>query len=185
MKRLFVFGLLLLPMAASAQHQIRAAYFGETITHYGLKLAYDRPVFHRAFTNKRGNAIQHQFLVGGGIAFFRHPHQQKGLLLSPEVTWRRIGKRGGLFDVALSPAFFRYFYEGSTYEYVDGHFRKITLAGRNAFLPTLSVGGGRDLAVSKNLPLMWYYRVHLMRQYPYNASTLTRFALEVGIVHTF
>lgn len=182
MKGIFFGCLVALPFALGAQHQIRAGYFGETITHYGFKFAYEYPLATATVTRPNGAVIRKQWLVGGGLGFFRHPHQQKGLILSPEITWRRTGRRGGLFDVAFSPAFFRYFYEGTTYEFTDNHFRRISLAGGNAFLPTISLGGGRDMSVQHGKSWMWFYRVHVMRQYPYNASALTRFALEVGII---
>jgi hypothetical protein len=183
MKRFFLFGFLVASIAAGAQHQVRTAYFGETVTHYGFKIAYDRPLNTKAITKRNGSSVQRQWLAGGGVAFFRHPHQQKGLIVAPEVMWRRTGKRGGLIDVAFSPAFFRYFYEGTTYEFREGVFRQVALAGGNAFLPTISLGGGRDLSVRQNKPWMWYYRVNLMRQIPYNASALTRFSLEAGIIY--
>lgn len=185
MKFLFLSLLSLLPIVSFGQHQLRAAYFGETVTHYGLKIAYDKPFKAWEKTKTSGANIKKEFLYGGSFAAFRHPHQLVGLIASPEITWRRTGKRGGLIDVAFAPAYFRYFYEGKTYEYTGTDFRKIPLAGRNAFLPTLSVGGGRDLSIRRQVPFMWYYRVNVMRQYPYNSSSLMRFALEAGVIKKF
>lgn len=182
MKSMLVFLLLLLSVPGFGQHQIKAAYFGETITHYGFKVGYDKSLRSREHNKTSGAHIKKEILWGGSLAAFRHPHQLAGLIASPEITWRRTGKRGGLIDVAFAPAYFRYFYEGKTYEYTGTAFRKIPLAGRSAFLPTLSIGGGRDLSVKKQISFMWYYRVNVMRQYPYNASSLMRFALETGVI---
>jgi hypothetical protein len=185
MNRIFISLLVLLPLSGFGQHQLRAAYFGETITHYGLKIAYDKPFKNWERTKVSGATIKKEFLYGASFATFRHPHQLIGFIVSPEVTWRRTGKQGGLIDIAFAPSYFRYFYEGQTYEYTGTEFKKIPLAGRSAFLPTLSIGGGRDLSVKKQIPFMWYYRVNLMRQYPYNASSLMRFALEAGVIKKF
>lgn len=185
MKLLFINLFSLLSVLSYGQHQWRVAYFGETVTHYGLKIAYDTPFKTWGKAKVSGANIKKEFLYGGSFAVFRHPHQLVGLIASPEITWRRTGKRGGLIDVALAPAYFRYFYEGKTYEYTGTDFHKIPLAGRSAFLPTLSIGGGRDLSVKREIPFMWYYRVNVMRQYPHNASALMRFALEAGVVKKF
>jgi len=185
MKLLFISLLSLLSLLSFGQHQLRAAYFGESITHYGIKVAFDKSFTTWEKSKQSGVGIKKEFLYGGSFAAFRHPHQLVGLIVSPEITWRRINKRGGLFDVAFAPAYFRYFYEGQTYEYNGTEFHKIPLAGRSAFLPTISIGGGRDISVNREIPFMWYYRVNVMRQYPYNASSLMRFALEVGVVKKF
>ncbi len=185
MKCICITLLSLLPLLSLGQHQLRVAYFGESITHYGIKVAYDKPFKTWEKTKKSGVSISKELLFGGGFAVFRHPHQLVGLIVSPEITWRSINKRGGLFDVAFAPSYFRYFYEGETYKYTGTDLQKIPLAGRSAFLPTLSVGGGRDLSVNRDIPFMWYYRVNVMRQYPYNASSLMRFAIELGVVKKF
>lgn len=185
MKRICITLLSMLPLLSFGQHQLRAAYFGESFTHYGIKVAYDKPFSTWEKTKKSGVSISKELLFGGCFAVFRHPHQLVGLIVSPEITWRSINKRGGLFDVTFAPSYFRYFYEGETYEYTGTDLQKIPLAGRSAFLPTLSVGGGRDLSVKRDIPLMWYYRVNVMRQYPYNASSLIRFAIELGVVKKF
>lgn len=180
--RFIISCLLLIPLAAPAQHQLRVAYFGETITHYGFRVAYDKSVKDFQRTKSTGAIIRKNIMLGGSMAIFRHPHQQIGFIVTPEISFRRTGKRGGLLDLSFAPAFFRYFYEGTTYEHKDGGFQKIPLAGRNAFLPTISIGGGRDFSVKHKIPWMWYYRVNLMRQYPYNASSLTRLGLEAGVI---
>jgi len=145
-----------------AQSAIKIAYYGESITHYGLKAGYER-----SFANPR-------WLYSGNLAVYRHPHNHIGMIASPEVAWRRTGKKSRMIEAAFAPSLFRYFYEGKTYTINEnGSFDRIRLAGRTAFLPTLSVGFGKN---------MWYGRLNLMRQYPYNASSLTRISIEAGII---
>ncbi|KAA0992453.1 hypothetical protein [Dyadobacter aurulentus] len=164
------------PNALTAQ-SLRLAYFGETVTHYGLRGAYEMPI---GTSVSAGNAKR--MLYGSlGIAGYRHPQNHIGVIVSPEIGFRRIGKRGALFEFALSPAYFRYFLEGKTFEATaDGDFNRLRFAGGNAFLPTLSLGVGHDLSIRKNLPLAWYVRLNVMQQRPYNTSNLMRFALEAG-----
>ena len=166
---------------ATAQAQtIRVGYYGETVTHYGLKVAYERTLFTHI---KLRNQARKTVLFAPGLAAYRHPQNHIGFVLSPEVTYRRTGRRGATFEVGIAPAYFRYFLDGTTYEVTDaGNFRRVPLAGGSAFMPTVSVGVGKDLSVQRNLPLSWYTRLNLMQQRPYNTSTLLRFSLEAGVI---
>lgn len=156
---------------ASAQN-LKLAYFGESITHYGLKAGYER-----SFSKNN------RWLASGNLAVYRHPHNHIGVILSPEVAWRRVNSKGRFIEAAFAPSLFHYFYEGKTFRVNDeGVFKKIPLAGRTAFLPTISFGFGRDLSIKKDIPLMWYSRINVMRQYPYNASSLMRMSIELGII---
>ena len=169
--------LLAAPNVLNAQ-SLRLAYYGETITHYGLRVAYEEAVTGKV--SERNGATR--MLYGSlGAAGYRHPQNHIGVILSPEVGFRRIGKRGALFELALSPAYFRYFLEGKTFEATsDSDFQRVRFAGGNAFMPTISIGLGHDLSVRKKVPLAWYARLNVMQQRPYNTSQLMRFALEAG-----
>ena len=178
---LFILVLLLGNFPARAQH-LRLAYYGETMLHYGVKAGVDFALLEKSKVKKNESTIRKAFRFNPGVAFYRHPQNHTGLIVSPEFTYQRMGKRGGLFEAGFSPSYFRYFLSGTTYRVASsGEFQKVTLAGGNAFLPTLSVGVGKDLSVKRNLPFAWYSRLNLSVQYPYNASYLPRFALEVGI----
>lgn len=161
--------------ATAQQFDLKAAYFGESFSHYGLKAGVESSLFNSQKKNR--------FLYSGTVAVYRHAHNHVGVIVTPEVSWRRTGERGGFVEAGLSTSLFRYFYEGTTYERsLDGQFRKIPFAGRTAFLPGIAVGYGRDMSVTRNIPLSWYTRLVGMRQYPYNASSLTRIAIEIGVI---
>lgn len=175
---LFV-GLLLISCLTAQAQQLRVAYFGETVTHYGLKVAYEYPLISRI---KASNNARKEFLITPGLAVYNHPHNHVGVILSPELSYQRTGPRGGVFEVGLSNSYLRYFLAGQTFEVGEnGEFQRVNMAGRGAYLPTVSVGFGRDLSVRKNRPLSWYARLNVMQQRPYNASELYRFAIECGI----
>lgn len=174
--------LLTIPQVLSAQ-TLRIGYFGETITHYGIKAAYDRPIVSSV---SRRNAIRRIVYGSVGVAAYRHPQNHTGVIVSPEIGYRRTGKRGGLFELALAPAYFRYFLEGRTYKVTpEGDFQRIRMAGGNAFLPTASVSLGRDLSLRRQVPMAWYVRLNVMQQRPYNTSNLMRFGMEAGTLLSF
>ena len=172
-------GLWSLCSSITCAQQVRLAYFGETVTHYGLKAAYEYPLISRI---KARNNARKEFLITPGLAVYNHPNNHVGVILSPELAYQRTGRRGGVFEVSLSNSYLRYFLAGTTFEVAeDGGFRQVKMAGRGAYLPTVSVGFGRDLSVRKNRSLAWYARLNLMQQRPYNASNLMRFGIEAGI----
>lgn len=169
---LFIPAFLLISCTVSAQANLKLGYFGESITHYGLKAGYEKPFSQNG-----------RWLYAGALAVFRHPHNSVGIILSPELEWRRMSSKGRFIEATFAPSLFHYFYEGKTFRVnKEGELEKIPLAGRTAFLPTISFGFGKDLSVKRSLPLMWYSRVSVMRQFPYNASSLTRVAIELGII---
>ena len=164
----------------AAGQQLRVAYYGETITHYGLKAAYEHPLLSRV---KDGNNARKELVVAPGLAVYRHPHNHWGVVVSPELLYRRTGARGGLLEAGVAPSYFRYFLAGTTYEVnPQGGLEQVPLAGGNAFLPTVFVGIGRDQRVHPPGTWAWYGRLLLSQQYPYNLSSLTRFAVEAGII---
>jgi hypothetical protein len=177
---LFLIALLVVGLTTTQGQSLRIAYYGETVTHYGLKVAYERVLWQQL---KPRNQATKQLLLAPSIAAYRHWQNHIGFILSPELTYRRIGRRGGLFELSVAPAYFHYFLDGITYQVgPTGDFERVRLAGGNAFLPTVSLGIGRQVAMKGRLPLSWYTRLNLMQQRPYNTSNLIRFSLEAGII---
>jgi hypothetical protein len=168
--------------AHAQQASIKLSYYGESITHYGLRGGYES-VFRTKSTDRKMGTVTKNLLYSGNIALYRHPHNHIGIILSPELEWRRNARKGRFIEVALAPSLFRYFYEGKTFEINEsGNLERVKLAGRTTFLPTLSFGFGRDMSVNRNMPISWYSRINAMRQFPYNASSLTRVSIELGII---
>lgn len=176
-------GLLILASKKTQAQSLRISYYGETITHYGLKAAYEFPLLSKI---KERNQSRKMLLIAPSAALYRHPHNHFGIIIAPELMYRRIGKRGGLFEAGIAPAYFRYFLEGSTYQVTThGELERVRYAGGNAFLPTVFVGVGRDLSSRHRLPFAWYTRLNISQQRPYNTSALTRFSLEIGAIFSF
>ncbi len=177
---LILFGLLVLSLHSPRAQSLRVGYYGETVTHYGLKVAREWSL--RSFVKER-NQARKQLLVAPALAVYRHPQNHVGLVFFPELTYRRTSRRGGIFEAGLAPASFQYFLEGTTYTPDNsGELQRVRWAGGNAFLPTVFVGIGKDLSVRRQIPLAWYTRLNVMQQRPYNTSTLMRFSLEAGTI---
>jgi hypothetical protein len=179
MRHLFFFFTLLFLAATPAMAQsMRVGYYGETVTHYGFKVAAEWSF--KSYIKER-NQARKEFLAGPALAVYRHPQNHIGLVFFPELSYRRTSRRGGIFEVGIAPASAYYFLEGSTYTPDEsGNLRRVRWAGQNAFLPTVFVGVGKDLSVRRQVPLAWFTRLNVMQQRPYNTSALMRFSLEAG-----
>ncbi len=162
---------------------VHLSYFGETITHYGLRGGVEFDLAESQKTKNNGSTVSNKLIGDFSLTLYRHPQNHLGIILTPSLGWRRTGGKGGMVQAALSPGLFRSFYEAETYTPTSNNsFEKVPLAGRWAFMPGLSVGMGHDLSVRRNINLSWFVNLHYLRQYPYNTSYLNRIALEVGIV---
>ena len=179
----FLICIILLSITAVSAQSVRVGYYGETITHYGFKVAAEWTI--RSYVKER-NQARKQFMVGPALAVYRHPQNHIGLVFFPELIYRRTSRRGGIFEVGLAPASAYYFLEGTTYTPDEaGGLRHVRWAGQNVFVPTVFLGIGKDLSGRRQVPLAWFARLNLMRQWPYNTSSLTRFSLEAGLILPF
>ncbi len=181
---------LCLANSASAQKNLRIAYFGETVTHYGLRSGAEYTLHRNEKSKPGGHVAFNDLYFGITLTAYRHPHNHIGLILAPELGWRHTGRRGGIVQAAISPGLFRSFYEGKTWQTGENdQLDRVRLAGQWGFLPGVSVGFGhrlgRSLRPAKSgdeAPLSGYCNLHYLRQYPYNHSFLNRFALELGVL---
>ncbi|MFN7118649.1 MAG: hypothetical protein ACK4TA_17760 [Saprospiraceae bacterium] len=161
---------------------VRLAYFGENVTHYGVRGGLEYAL-HHSEKPKGTSTIQNELTLGINLTVFRHPNNHIGVILSPELGWRRTGKQGGIVQAAVSTSLFRSIYEGKTYRSGEnGDLQRVPLAGQWGFLPGISLGFGKDLSVKHDVPIILFTNIHYMRQYPYNKTHLIRPALEAGII---
>jgi hypothetical protein len=176
-------GLLLLGSGtcnSAAAQNLRVAYFGETLTHYGVRSGMEFNLHHAEKDKPGGRIATNDLYFGITLTAYRHPHNHIGLILAPELGWRHTGRRGGILQAALSPGLFRSFYEGKTWKSGEnGQFKRVPLAGQWGFMPGISAGFGHQFGKRDNA---WYCNLHYLRQYPYNHSFLNRIALEAGVL---
>ncbi|GHB75553.1 hypothetical protein [Persicitalea jodogahamensis] len=180
MRYLFIFSILLrLTVTNTLAQSLRVGYYGETVTHYGLKIAAEWSLKNRV---RERNQARKELLAGPALAVYRHPQNHIGLVFFPELAYRRTSRRGGIFELGLAPASSYYFLEGTTYTPDEsGDLRRVRWAGQNAFLPTVFVRVGKDLSMQRQARLAWFSRLNVMQQRPYNTSALMRFSLETGV----
>lgn len=165
---------------------LSAGYFGETLTHYGLKLGVEHSFsqWQRQSSRRRPRPRTSDLIGSLNLATYRHPHNHYGLIAQTEWGIRRTKLRGSTFDFGLSAGYLRTVLDGEAYQVREnGSFERIRWAGRGAFLPGVYIGWGKDLARTTNLPLLWRVKPYLLLQTPYNTSVLPRLALEISVVY--
>ena len=84
--------LLMIALTEVQAQSLRVGYYGETLTHYGLKVAYELPL--RSYIKEK-NRAQKAFLFAPGLAAYRHPRNHVGLVLSPELATAGRAGAGG------------------------------------------------------------------------------------------
>ena len=171
-----------------SKYSLTMAYFGETITHYGLSVGCEYGLYgwHKQKQRSKGTlkTLDHAFVAGLHLAAFRHPRNHYGVIVYPTLGYARTKTKGAYFQTGVSLGYMRVFLNGETYTVnLDGELKRRPLASRGAFLPGVYVGWGKDLSRTIGLPLIWYLKPSIMLQIPYNATVLPRLALEVGFIY--
>lgn len=183
MLRFSLAGALFCLAIAMQGQQLRLAYWGETLTHYGLRTGVEFTLRQTEKAQKQGGTATQRLLGSANLSIYRHPDNHIGAILAPELGWRRTGKSGSVLQAAVSAGVFRSFYEADTWElHTNGSFEKVPLAGQWGFLPGLSLGMGHDFSIKGKAPFLLFANIHYMQQHPYNTSFLHKAAIEVGVV---
>lgn len=169
-------------LTSSYAQELKLSYFGETFTHYGAKGAYSTHIRSWEKVNRKDREVVRSLIFSPGLAVYRHPQNHVGIIVMPELGYKRQNSKGAFFDTGISLGLFRSFLEGKTYEVTnEGMLKQVHLAGRTAFMPSVFLGFGKDLSISRSVPISWFVRFHVLKQIPYNHSSLTRIALEAGV----
>jgi len=152
---------------------LNLSYFGETITHPGVVIAYEK-AFHRLFN----------FTVS--IGTYVHQRNHVGLFLSAGLNWRHT------FSSGYSPQFgiglgYLHTWEHGGRTYVvdaDGNVSVRPRIGRPNFMPSVKLGFfGWDLRQRTDIPIRINADIIAFGQFPFNNFILPRVALRVGATY--
>lgn len=161
------------------------SYYGDVLFHPGVKVGYEIPLRNWSKTKTRRGVEKTKYKslnTGIDLIYYWHPQHHHGLILSPNVTYRRIKQNGKFFQLKLNAGFHRSFVDGQTYN-VDnsGMVTQKGLAGQTSFYNALSFGFGKDLRVSKHKALRYLWEIGINGRFPYNKSYLPGIHLGLGI----
>jgi hypothetical protein len=187
MKQLIILAMIALAAKLNAQllrpDVVTVAYFGETISHPGIKFGalYNLLTWDKSKTTPKGKEKHLQKTVDfiPSLGVFHHKGYQTGLFISPEVVLSRKKPKGGYRSVGLGAGYMRTFLL-NVYDFDNsGDLRRIH-AGQNYFLTNYSITFGKDLMINKGIPLAIYAKPQFMYALPNTSKGIWYFALEVG-----
>lgn len=162
---------------------ISLSYFGEMITHPGLKIGYNHQVHQRIHHKKRksdnkNNYIQRSYLIGISVGSFIHKRYQSGnfTILEPKY---RVERNSGLFyEIALGGGYMRTLTPSIYIE--NGELKKINFHN-NYFITSVSASIGKNVSCKRSVPLEWFIKPQFISALPNFPKSVGYFALELGI----
>ncbi|MBN2263896.1 MAG: hypothetical protein JW735_13330 [Prolixibacteraceae bacterium] len=159
----------------------KISYFGEMITHPGLKFGVEHQLFLKE-SRKKQKEIKHQIISCLNIGGYTHFKFNTNLFLNTEIGYRHTCSGGFIYETMIGIGYLRTFINGKTYTVTNnGSISEIFLAGSNSFMPSFSLGFGADVKNKNNCIKAWYIKPVLFLQMPYNSSILPHLAIETGI----
>lgn len=163
---------------------INISYYGEIITHPGIRIGVDYDLKKREKTkdlrSENTKTIQHNLLFRPSIGLFYHTDYQTGLFIIPEIAYKRQNEKGSFIEFGIGAGYLRTFIP-NTYIVDKNDAAEKVYPGYNYFASEYFVSFGKDLQIKKNIPLSWYIKPQFMYAMPNFPVGTGYFALELGI----
>jgi hypothetical protein len=184
MKYLITGLLLIIACSLSAQKwrptEISVSYFGETITHPGIRagVSYKLKNWHKHVVKKNKATVIHKgVLLQPSVGLFYHSNYQTGLFVLPELSLIRKKENGSYRSIGLGAGYLQTVLP-NVYELNAGE-EIVKVNGRNHhFLTSVSFQYGRNVNFT---PLSVYVKPQLLMAIPNTAGSMQYIALEIGI----
>lgn len=163
----------------SLTKRLSMAYSGETITHYGVNLAYQR------YFPARETRRSHLF-YGLNVTGYRHQKNHIGILALPELGYAYVAPTGLRAELSVQAGYMRRFYDGVTFSVDDqGRVRKRPWAGSNSVAYGFSLLAGWDFGHRPHRRTGLFVQPKLLWEYPYNNRALIHPFVDIGLSRLF
>tara|TARA_R110002050_G_scaffold6037_1_gene25783 strand:- start:1362 stop:1895 length:534 start_codon:yes stop_codon:yes gene_type:complete len=163
---------------------INFSYYGEMITHPGLKISADFNITEwdkiKSTNKDSSKTINKNILISPALGFFCHRRYQTGLFFIPEIKYKRQNPKGRFYEVGIGLGYLRTFIP-NTYEVNSSGEVNKTNAGYNYFATNHFISFGKDLSIKKDLDLAYFIKPQFMYVVPNFPNGIGYFALELGI----
>jgi hypothetical protein len=165
-------------------NSISASYFGESLTHPGLKIgvSYHLKSWDKA---KKGESfppkiINKSFDLGPYIGFYYHKDYQTGIFILPEFSYTKKNTKGNFLTFGLGAGYMRTIIP-NVYEINSNNEIEKTSEGNNYFLTNYFILFGKDLSIKHKIPLDIFLKPQIMYAMPNYPKGITYFAIELGV----
>lgn len=195
MRTSIIITIVLISIQIQAQN-VSLAYWGELMTHPGIKASVDYPLLETVKEKTRGNKFisnRHQFIGGTELGFYQHKQNHKGLLIGITSAYRyerkkqREGKNARIFrtDLSIGAGYYRYFLAGTTYQIQDNEIIAQNLGGSNSFMPSAAISFSMNIPNKKGIPLFLYFKPSYYLETKHNTGINHKPFLETGFTYQF
>ena len=163
--------------------QISLSYFGEMMTHGGIRLGITTPISQTIKDKGEEAFINKGWLVGGYVTYYKHPRNHKGLMFTGAIGRQRIGKNGFQTSLNIEAGYMLSILDGETYEWNSSEIVEADSRGSSHVVFGLNGGFGWNFGKKTDLPLSFMIQPHFYFQAPYNTIIVPRVALETKLTY--
>lgn len=184
------YSVFLLVCATSSQAQLNNpkafefSYFGETITHPGVKfgVVYLINESHSSHFKRNGvtKQIIHNINLIPSLGYYHHKNYQNGFFVLPELEYSRKSSNNYYFSCYFGIGYLYTIipdvYELSNMGYIDKVY-----TDNNYLLANVGITYGRDFQKEFNAPISLYTKPQILLAAPNTAGGILYFGLELGV----
>ncbi len=169
---------------------ISISYFGEGLTHYGIKIGteYSLKITNKTKIKRNSKEIpkRKEHFLTGNIGSYIHKRNHVGLFINSEIGYRKTRNKGFKYEFLIGIGYLHTFLQGDTYTVSDnGDVEKVNLAGQSNLMIPLSFGLGYDFNLHHKKPFSLYLKPGFFIQYPYNHALVIRPTIDLGLFYYF
>ncbi|WP_375561995.1 hypothetical protein ACE193_05445 [Bernardetia sp. OM2101] len=160
---------------------IGVSYFGETITHSGMKVFAEYNLFTKVKNKKKNSEknVYHSILLTPSIAYFYHKNYQHAALGQFEVGYNRTSPNGNYWGFGVGVGYMRTFIPNVYELSPTGNIESIS-AGDNYFTNSYSFTIGKEIARNSEHPFAFFIKPIFTQARPSIMGTTPYFFLEIG-----
>lgn len=144
------FSFTLLAQKPFPKHQLEVSYFGETYTHAGTSVIYNYIIRQKekSKTTKKGKVKTRfiQYHSANRIAFYVHPKNHNGWLVTSGLYIQRSKKNGWFVGAGLQAGYQLKFLNEDTYQINNGSVERVRWNSQSAFVTGFGTRLGKDFS---------------------------------------
>jgi|GEM_PF-5680771 len=164
------------------KYQLSISYFGEMLTHGGIRLGLTTPISQRIKEKNDSRFVNKGWIIGGYMTYYKHPRNHRGLMFTSSIGRQRISKSGFQTNINFEAGYMLSLLDGEVYEWDGG---QIVTGNKGSSHIVLGFNGGAGWNFEKNgnLPIALMIQPHFYIQAPYNTLFAPRVALEAKLAY--
>lgn len=161
------------------------SYYGDLLIHPGIQLGRQVPLKNwKSTKDKRSRELNKYKSINAGVdvTYYWHQDHHHGLILSPNLSFQKVNANGKYFQIKVSIGYHRSIVDGLTYA-VQENEEVVSQrgVGQSALFNALSFDFGKDLRITKQKPLRWFFQIGINGRSSYNNSYLPSLHTAFGI----